>query len=375
MTLHHQATERKAEGLERRFQQTLEWLSERPRHVMLVLAAALVIGLLSAGVYEWVKRREGNAQVALARVERAYSRAMGDERSAIPVEPASAEQARHAREQALTGFELVEKEHAGSRAAQLAQVRAAEMEIDLGQLDAGLARLAALAGELDADDPLRAVALRLRAYANELAGNYVGAAEDYAAAAAVESYPGGALLWVAAGESFERGGATDRALDALRQGLSSDPVLAEQLQVVRRIEQLEQQLAAQQAAAQPPATPVPSEPAKPEAAEPAKSAAAEPAQSEAAEPAEPEAAEPAQPEAAEPAQPEAAEPAQSEAAEPAEPEAAEPAQPAVAEPAATLPGAIKPAGSEAGAASAGAEAQIPGEAAPEPGPPSEESPR
>jgi hypothetical protein len=343
MTLHHQATERKAEGLERRFQQTLEWLSERPRHVMLVLAAALVIGLLSAGVYEWVKRREGNAQVALARVERAYSRAMGDERSAIPVEPASAEQARHAREQALAGFELVEKEHAGSRAAQLAQVRAAEMEIDLGQLDAGLARLAALAGELDADDPLRAVALRLRAYANELAGNYVGAAEDYAAAAAVESYPGGALLWVAAGESFERGGATDRALDALRQGLSSDPVLAEQLQVVRRIEQLEQQLAAQQAAAQPPATPVPSEPAKPEAAEPAKSAAAEPAQPE--------------------------------AAEPAEPEAAEPAQPAVAEPAATLPGAIKPAGSEAGAASAGAEAQIPGEAAPEPGPPSEESPR
>jgi tetratricopeptide (TPR) repeat protein len=252
MTLHHQATERKAEGFERRFQQGLEWLSERPRQVLMLLAGGLVVGVLIAGIYEWGKRREGSAQVALARVERTFARGMGDERSAVPVEPANADQARRAREQALAGFELVVREHGGSRAAALAQVRAAEIEVDLGELDAGIARIAAAVSELETDDPLRAVALRLSGYAHELKGDSLGAAEDYAAAAAVESYPGRALLWVVAGESFERGGATDRALDALRQGLASDPVLAEQLRAVQRIEQLEQQLAAQQASAQPP---------------------------------------------------------------------------------------------------------------------------
>jgi predicted negative regulator of RcsB-dependent stress response len=143
--------------------------------------------------------------------------------------------------------------HAGSNLAAIATVKAAELEVDLGKLDTADARLAALAGTLGADDPKRAIALRLRGYTLDQRGQTLAAAETYADAAKVEAYPARGLLWIEAGDCFARAKAPDRAITAYREALAVAPELSEQEQVVQRIG-IQQALIDSAPVAAPPAT-------------------------------------------------------------------------------------------------------------------------
>lgn len=238
-TRHHGETEARAEGFEGRIEDAFEWAADHAREVVIGIVAFLVVGGSIAGALEWNRRSAEAAQRQLAEAEVAFSVAMGaPPRTVFPSEPANPDQARRAREAALASFDEVAAQRAGSVAAQLAGIRAAEMEIELGRADAAEQRLAALADSLDSDAFTRGVALRLRGYALEVLERYGDAGDAYAAAGAVEGYPDRPGAWLAAADDYARSGDADRELGAYQRLLELDAAFAERNQVPERIEAL-----------------------------------------------------------------------------------------------------------------------------------------
>ena len=242
MTQHqrHGETERAHEGFEATLGRIFEWLEDNSKPVLGALAGVVLLGAAAALAFEWSASQARTAQSQLAEVERSYFEAMGASPVAFYVtEPANQEQAQRARDAALAGYEQVAADHPGSVAEQLAQIRAAQVEIDLGGMDAAEQRLAQAADQMDEDGPLRATALRLRGYALEELERFADAAAVYESAAAIESYPGRESLYAAAGESWLRAGNLERALGAFRETLALAPAWAEREGLVDRVIGLE----------------------------------------------------------------------------------------------------------------------------------------
>ncbi len=281
-TRHHAPTEAPTRGLEARLQTGFEWLSSRPREVLGTLLLLAVVGAGSGLAYEWLTRAESQAQEALARAERDLATELGgDSRLILIPEPANPQQALAVRLEALAAFEALIDQHAGTRAADFASLRAAELEIDVERRDSAEARLRRLDADLDPDDPVRAMALRLLALVHVEAGRYLEAAESYAAAAEVQSYPDVGPMWGSAGRNFDRAGALDRAMGAYDRALAADPEWADQNRLVDRIVALEGRMGrpvpdpvVEPALAEPPAGPVETPPAG-EAGSPEEAAAPE----------------------------------------------------------------------------------------------------
>jgi len=232
----HSDTDTRLEGFEARLQDAFAWANEHGREIMVGAALLLLVGAVVAGVYEVRRRAVEQEESDLARIEARFTAAMGANPGEYFVpEPANAEQATKAREAALAELDGFIAKYAGRPLAALAGIKAAEMEVDLGRLDAAAARLAKVVESLDANDPRRAIALRLRGYALDQKGETLAAAEAYEAGAKVEAYPPRALLWISAGDCFSRANAPDRAIAAYREALSASPELAEQEQIVQRI--------------------------------------------------------------------------------------------------------------------------------------------
>ncbi len=234
-------TEARARGFDATLEAGFNWVAEHARSLLTIVGLAVLVGAGIAVSYEVRNRGENEAQLELAQVETGFARAMGgspDGALALVSEPANQEQARRGREEALARFEAVALDHRGTRAAPLASLRAAEMEVDLERWPDAERRLAELVAELGAEDMLRAVALRLMGFAQEQQGRFAEAGESYEQAAQVEAYPALGALWVAAGASLARAGATERAIAAFQQVLSVDPELAEREGIVERLSEL-----------------------------------------------------------------------------------------------------------------------------------------
>lgn len=261
----HGDTETRLEGFEARLQDGFAWVNAHGREIMAGVGVALLVGGLVAGVVEWRSRQSEAAQTELAAIESRFTSAMGANPGEYFVpEPANAEQAAKAREAAVTELDAFIAEHPGSELGPIAAIKAAELEVDLGKLEAADARLAALAGTLAANDPKRAIALRLRGYTLDQRGQTLAAAEVYSDAAKVESYPPRGLIWIEAGDTFARANAPDRAIAAYREALASAPEVSEQLHVIQRLGIEQAKLDANPPAAPAPApSPVAPEPAKP----------------------------------------------------------------------------------------------------------------
>lgn len=236
----HGDTEAPAGGFDATLESIFSWAQENLREIGLGLLAFLVVAGIGAGIYEYRERSELAAIDRLAQIEERFAQAMGaDLGAAVAPEPANTEQARKAREQALAELDALSSEAKESAAGRVAAVRAAEMEIDLGQVEAARARLAVALEGLGSNDPLRAVALRLDGYALEKLGDPLAAAESYEQAAQVKAYAARGLLWVAAAESFLAANAPGRAIRAYQEAVASSPELAEQLRILDRITGLE----------------------------------------------------------------------------------------------------------------------------------------
>lgn len=254
---HHGETEAAAEGFQASLERGFEWVNANARIVLVALGAFVVLGGLAAGIFEYTRVRGTGALDALATVERAFAQRMGASGGVVLIpEPANAEQAAKAREEALAGFAEVARLHAGSVAAQVAEIRAAELEIDLGRLDAARDRLRALGAGLAQDDPRRGVALRLLGYVLEEQGLPQEAGEAYAEAGRVTTYRARAAVFAEAGESFARAGQLERAIEALGQVIAIDSDYAAQIGIPERRQELEA-LAGVGAPAARPAPPAP----------------------------------------------------------------------------------------------------------------------
>jgi tetratricopeptide (TPR) repeat protein len=232
-------TSARLHGFEARLESVFAWLTESAREVTIAIVAFLVIGAGSAGLYEYWQHQERAAHTALAAVERQFIADGG-----IPAGDrlgsagADSERVRTARENALANLEAMIEEHAGTNAAVVASIRAAEMEMDLDQLEAANTRLTALLEDLAEDDGLRGVALRLQGYVLETLGRQAEAAEAYAAAGAVTSYGDRAGVWLSAAGAFERAGANQRAIAAYQEVVTLDPALADGWGIANKLDAL-----------------------------------------------------------------------------------------------------------------------------------------
>ena len=243
-SLQHGDTETRPKGFDAVLERLFERASEHARSLAIGLGVVVVMGVAAAVLYDRAKGAQEEAASALAVVEAQFSAAMGaPPGEPLPPEPANANIARLAREAALEDLELVISQHEGSQAARIAAIRAAEMEIDLGRLDAASERLRELPARLALDDPKRAMALRLAGYVLDEQGEPLAAAEAYELGAEVTTYPGRPMLLHAAAEAYERAGEYQRAIEAYQQSLA---VAAEELgqptRILRRIEALEYRL-------------------------------------------------------------------------------------------------------------------------------------
>ena len=232
-------TEARASGFDATLEAGFNWVLERLRWVLTLLGVVLVIGAGVAISHDRRSQGENDAQLALRQVEAGFALAMGSPADEIWVaEPSNPEQAQRGREEALARFEAVSLEHPGTRAALLAELRAAEMEVELERWPDAETRLTELVSELEEQDLLRAVALRLLGYSQEQQGRFAEAGESYEQAVLPGLYPDAGSVWLRAGASFARGGVTERAVGAYQKLLSLDPELAEQSGVIERLSEL-----------------------------------------------------------------------------------------------------------------------------------------
>ncbi len=232
-------TEARASGFDATLEAGFHWVAERARWALGLLGVILVIGAGVAISHDRWTQREDDAQLALSQVEAGYARAMGSPVDQIWVaEPANPVQAQRGREEALARFEAVSLEHPGTRAAPLAELRAAEMEVDLERWADAEARLTGLVDQLEEFDVVGAIALRLLGFSQDQQGRFVEAGESYERAALPGLYPAAGSVWAEAGASFARAGAIERAVLAYQKVLSIDPELAEREGVVERLSAL-----------------------------------------------------------------------------------------------------------------------------------------
>ncbi len=233
-------TEARAGGLDAKLETGFNWVADHARMVLGTVGVVLVAGVAAAISHDLRNRAENEAQLALSQVEAGYSLAMGSPVDAIWVsEPANQEQARRGREEALGRFEAVSLDHPGTRGALLAELRAAEMQVELGRWPDAEARLTALVGEFEEHDAVRAVALRLLGFSQEQRGRFAKAGESYEQAVVLPGlYPASGSVWLEAGASFARAGTIERAVLAYQKVLSIDPELAEREGVVERLSAL-----------------------------------------------------------------------------------------------------------------------------------------
>ena len=232
----HSDTESRLEGFEARLQDAFAWANDHGREITIVLAVVLVAGAVIAGVLELRKQRREAAETELADIDTRFAAAMGATRGDFFVpEPANADQAKKAREATVGELDAFIAKQGNTPLAALAGVKAAELEVDLGQLDAADARLAKLADGLGADDPRKAMALRLRGYVLDQKGQALAAGETYESAAKIESYVARAVVWVSAGDCYARANEPARAVAAYREALEASPELGEQERLLERI--------------------------------------------------------------------------------------------------------------------------------------------
>jgi predicted negative regulator of RcsB-dependent stress response len=232
----HSDTESRLEGFEARLQDAFDWINSHGREFMIGLVVVLLAGGIAAGIWEWRRRSVEAAQSELNAIEARFTTDMGANPGELFVpEPANVDQATKARETAVTALDAFSAAHAGSGLAAIAGVKAAELEVDLGKLDAANARLEKVIASLGERDARRAIALRLRGYILDQQGNPMAAGEAYESGGKIESYYARALLFIDAGDCFSRANAPERAIAAYREAVSTSSELAEQAKIPQRI--------------------------------------------------------------------------------------------------------------------------------------------
>ena len=224
-TRHHRDTEARPSGLDGWIQDASEWVGEHTKEVAIGLGVLVAAWVAVAVYWEVSRSRREEASAALAAIEAAYGAEMGAPTGAALVEePANPDQAKQAREAAITKLDAFAADSPRDLSID-ARLRAAELEVDLERLEAADTRLAKLEADLAGSDARKGIALRLHGFALEQLGREAEAATLYEMGGALESYPARALLWIAAARTHQRLGDEKNALRAFDQAAAVEPEL------------------------------------------------------------------------------------------------------------------------------------------------------
>jgi predicted negative regulator of RcsB-dependent stress response len=206
-----------------------DWIAGNPA---LVISGAALVLALAGGLGAWRRwdgRQEDRAAAALAKLEDGYRRGMGAVPGAIDLpEPANPETASATRRDYAAKFLALAEAERGTKAAVLARLAAADRWVEVGDEGKALEERRAALPSLGPDDPLRGLGLGRMAAAEEIAGRWSEAAETYAEASALSSYP--LRLWARgdAARCFAQAGDLGRAI-AYAQEIEADPVAKQSL--------------------------------------------------------------------------------------------------------------------------------------------------
>ncbi len=234
------------ERIEHGFEEVIAWCNDHWPVLVTVLAILLIVGGVSAGIYEWRKSERAAAFASLAEIERELAATLPVDASGGlgTSQPANPELAITPKQEAIESFQALSQEHVGDEVGFLASLRAAELQVELGEMEAAQESLAALADAPGVPASLVATAHRLRGYVLEELERPAEAAEAYLAAAGLSDYPARADAFWQAGNTFERIGEWAQAVEAYDASLSVSPEFAARNRVSDRLLQVRGRLEA-----------------------------------------------------------------------------------------------------------------------------------
>jgi len=220
------------ERIEVGFEETIAWCSEHWSVLLTVFVVFLLGAGVAAAIYEYRRSELESASTELAAVERELRATAAPLDGAAPANP---ELVTAPRKQAIEALEKLEAEEDGSSIGVLAELRRADLEVELGELEAADATLSQLVGRRAVPPLFAATAHRLHGYVLEELNRPLEAAEAYLRAAKIADYPARADAYWQAGNAFERVGEWQQAIDAYDGAVTVSPEFAQTSRVGDRL--------------------------------------------------------------------------------------------------------------------------------------------
>lgn len=200
----------------------VEFVSNNPRPVLLVLGLILLVAAVWGGWTQLRTSRYDKAAAALDQAQMDYAEAMGGHFTDLDIpEPANPETARKVRTQFAERYVKIAQEHPGTPTAPLALLDAGSLRAKLGEPEKALETWREAAAV--AHGPLKALIYERIAATQESAGHFAEAAASYARAGEVHEYP---LRYEALGEAarcYAEAGQPDQAIALFKRIQTESP--------------------------------------------------------------------------------------------------------------------------------------------------------
>jgi tetratricopeptide (TPR) repeat protein len=189
------------------------WIATNPTIIVGVLGVVLVLAASYGGWRAWSGSRNDAASAALAEARTAYLESMGRSPGAGAVELANPEIAQRVRIESIERYLQVSDEHQGTPAAAVAQLEAADLLLEDGDLEAARELWVAALDSGDASAALRGMLLERVAGVDEREERWLDAARGYEEAGDIASYPPRHLALAAAARCYLHAGEPRRAME------------------------------------------------------------------------------------------------------------------------------------------------------------------
>ncbi len=178
------------EEIESIAERAAQWVRE---HLSLAIAALLIVLGTAAAISALASHRTREAETAsdaLDQVKTEYLQAMGADPNALVVpELANPDATAAIQSEFAEQFRSVAEEHAGTVAAALARLEQGNLSAAAGETDAAIEIWRGAISDLDGNPNLQAIFEQRIGQAYENDAHWIEAAESYAGAGAVKSYP------------------------------------------------------------------------------------------------------------------------------------------------------------------------------------------
>jgi tetratricopeptide (TPR) repeat protein len=233
----HQPTDT-LEELETLGARLAQWVGANAALVLGVAGAVLLAAAAVGGYAAWSRSHADHASAALAELRSGFVEAMGGKPGDVNVpEPANPETARSVRTEYADKYAGFAKEWSGTESALVADLRAGELYLALGNRDRALEVWKDAVANAPTDSPVRGILESRLGHLYEDQGDFAAAAQAHEAAAAVPGYPLRNESLADAARCYDEAGQPEKALAIYRE-LQSQPNANLPPEVTARFEEL-----------------------------------------------------------------------------------------------------------------------------------------